>query len=165
MAVPKGFKHSEESKKKMSETRLRLKKGAWNKGKSLSDSHKRKLSKSHLGVKPANMGIKSNFYKHGLWGNYEYRKWIKRLENYRRRSKLPNGSHTWAEWDLLKKQYNCTCPMCGKSELEIKLTEDHIIPLSKGGSNNIENIQPLCGSCNSKKRVKIIYFEPKDSTI
>ena len=47
------------------------------------------------------------------------------------------------------------CPYCGRYK---KLTIDHIIPLSKGGSDNIENIQPLCKSCNCKKHAKIIKY-------
>ena len=66
------------------------------------------------------------------------------------------GSHTFGEWQLLKKQHGYRCPYCGKKEPEIKLTQDHIIPLSKGGSDFIENIQPLCRSCNCKKYNKII---------
>lgn len=69
------------------------------------------------------------------------------------------GSHTVSDWENLKAQYNWTCPCCRKKETKINLTEDHIIPLSKGGSDNIENIQPLCGSCNSKKYTKIIKYE------
>jgi len=67
-------------------------------------------------------------------------------------------SDTFGEWDLLKKQYGYTCPCCNKSEPDIKLTLDHIIPLSKGGTNNIENIQPLCMDCNLRKHTKTIRY-------
>ena len=51
----------------------------------------------------------------------------------------------------LKIIYNFTCLKCFKSEPEIKLTRDHKIPLTLGGTNNLDNIQPLCHSCNAKK--------------
>jgi 5-methylcytosine-specific restriction endonuclease McrA len=93
----------------------------------------------------------------------KYRK--KNIERYREWNRSHRvlkmnckGTHTFGEWELLKKQYGYSCVRCKKCEPEIKLTEDHIIPLSKGGSDYIENIQPLCGSCNSKKHTEIIKY-------
>jgi 5-methylcytosine-specific restriction endonuclease McrA len=72
--------------------------------------------------------------------------------NRRRALKLAaEGSHTEEEWQELKAFYDYKCLCCGKQEPEIKLTRDHVIPLTQGGSDSIANIQPLCARCNSKK--------------
>lgn len=76
-------------------------------------------------------------------------------KRYRARKNGAIGSHTLEEWELLKKQYGYKCAICSKGEPEIKLEEDHIVPLSRGGSDYIENIQPVCHNCNSAKGVKI----------
>jgi 5-methylcytosine-specific restriction endonuclease McrA len=68
------------------------------------------------------------------------------------REKNAQGSHSLEDWNLLKIKYDNCCASCGN---KTKLTKDHIIPLSKGGSDYIDNIQPLCRSCNSKKNNKI----------
>lgn len=68
------------------------------------------------------------------------------------------GSHTFKEWQKIKNLCGNRCLMCGKSEIEVKLSEDHIWPLSMNGPNDIENIQPLCISCNSKKGNKLCNF-------
>lgn len=47
---------------------------------------------------------------------------------------------------------NYQCQSCGKTNQETQLTIDHIIPLAKGGSNDISNLQVLCHYCNSKKK-------------
>ncbi len=44
------------------------------------------------------------------------------------------------------------CVECGSKE---NLQYDHIIPFSKGGSKEAENIQLLCKDCNKKKSNKI----------
>ena len=45
--------------------------------------------------------------------------------------------------------YNSMCLRCGA--YGVPLTADHVIPFSRGGSNRMENIQPLCKSCNEAK--------------
>lgn len=95
-------------------------------------------------------------WKGGIYSNKAYVSWSKNKRNRLKRGAI--GSHSFEEWELLKAQYNWTCPACNKKEPVIKLTEDHIIPLSKGGSDNIENIQPLCKSCNCRKHAKTIKY-------
>ena len=44
------------------------------------------------------------------------------------------------------------CELCGISAEEKALEVDHIIPRSKGGIDEIANLQALCYSCNAMKR-------------
>ena len=69
-----------------------------------------------------------------------------RIRNALRRARHRNatGSFTLMEWEGLKRRYSYKCLACGKREPDIRLTIDHVIPLIKGGSHNITNIQPLC---------------------
>jgi len=72
------------------------------------------------------------------------------------------GFYTTQEWINLKEQYDNRCLCCGRhqSELDRVLEQDHIIPLSKAGTNWISNIQPLCHDCNGMggKGVKTIDY-------
>lgn len=34
---------------------------------------------------------------------------------------------------------------------EVRMTRDHIIPISKGGADNLTNLQPMCVVCNTNK--------------
>ena len=165
----------------MKEIALRTGRGKWNKGRKSTEEQKRKMSEAHKGRSSGMKGKKHSEEtlkkmselkkgeRHPGWKggisktNFTHKKWLKENKervaflNERRRAMKRNaeGSHTFGEWELLKRQYGYKCPLCGKQEPEIKLTQDHIIPLSKGGSDYIENIQPLCGSCNSRKKDKI----------
>jgi 5-methylcytosine-specific restriction endonuclease McrA len=89
------------------------------------------------------------------WRRKNHEHSIALTQKRRARIKGCDGSYTAKEWRDLKAKHDHCCAECGRREPEIKLTVDHIIPLSKHGSNYIENIQPLCGSCNSRKGAKI----------
>lgn len=45
---------------------------------------------------------------------------------------------------------NYQCQSCGEQQ-ETKLSIDHIVPLARGGTNDISNLQTLCFTCNQRK--------------
>lgn len=45
------------------------------------------------------------------------------------------------------------CNNCGEANIDL-LTIDHIKPISKGGTNDLENPQVLCVMCNHRKWTK-----------
>lgn len=78
----------------------------------------------------------------------------------KRRAKLREveGDITAEEWRTIVEIWGPNCLCCG----EIKpLTLDHIVPISFGGPHTVDNVQPLCLSCNSSKGTKTIDYRQK----
>lgn len=56
-------------------------------------------------------------------------------------------------------RYNGCCAICGKPVKFKELTVDHILPLSRGGTNNMDNLQLACKECNlTKNRLTMEQF-------
>ncbi|HFD1835880.1 HNH endonuclease [Clostridium perfringens] len=70
----------------------------------------------------------------------------------RKRAKEVTSSFTNSDWEKCKEYFNNECAYCGKKLKN--LTQDHVIPLSKGGNYTKDNIIPVCRNCNSQKHNK-----------
>ena len=143
----KGWKASPETKTKLHLRRLEQ----WRGGMSVQTREKMRLAR--IGKKrPEFSGS-----KHPNWkGGRDKKNKVILNAHYKARKRGAPGYFTLGEWEILKKQHDYICCWCGKKEPAIKLTVDHIIALKNGGSNWIENIQPLCGPCNSRKGSTVI---------
>jgi 5-methylcytosine-specific restriction endonuclease McrA len=62
------------------------------------------------------------------------------------------ANFTSQEWLDLLKEHDHTCYYC--KEQVVPLTQDHCIPLSRGGNHTKSNIVPACGPCNNLKNNK-----------
>jgi 5-methylcytosine-specific restriction endonuclease McrA len=73
-------------------------------------------------------------------------KWVKRHDG-----RLPRS-----EWERRRTEVyfrdDYTCQYCG--ERGGKLECDHVVPLARGGSNDISNLVTACFKCNRSKRDK-----------
>lgn len=89
-----------------------------------------------------------DYYEKNKEKAFEYA--IKRKHRIR---KLP-CSLTLSEWKDTKDYFDNRCAYCGSDE---ELTQEHFIPLSKGGEYTVNNIIPACRSCNCSKQDKCFF--------
>ena len=66
------------------------------------------------------------------------------------------GRFTAREFEELCERYGNRCLCCGVTG--VLLEADHVVPLTRGGSDEIGNIQPLCGTCNRSKLVNTVDY-------
>lgn len=91
------------------------------------------------------------------------------INQIKRRDRLriarEKGSHTKLEWDEMLDFFENTCVKCfGESGL-YHVEKDHITPLYQGGSDGIDNIQPMCARCNASKGPDRMDYRPQLSDL
>ncbi len=82
----------------------------------------------------------------------------RQVNKARSRSSSSDDAFSKDDWLVLCQEYDGRCACC---RIRFDLTPDHIVPVVKGGCSHIENIQPLCLTCNMKKGTKIIFYKAK----
>ncbi|WP_425592266.1 HNH endonuclease [Corynebacterium callunae] len=76
-----------------------------------------------------------------------------RTSKFKRRQFELTGSISERDWRRTVNRYHNKCAYCGQ---KCAPTMDHVIPLSRGGTNNIGNILPACLPCNASKHAKFL---------
>ena len=92
-----------------------------------------------------------------LWRKENPEKYRAIVCRRRARTAGGGGSHTEGEWLVVCASYGNRCLCCGVGG---KMTVDHVVPLSRGGSDSIGNLQPLCMTCNLKKATASTDYRP-----
>lgn len=59
------------------------------------------------------------------------------------------GTHTRAEWVEMLRIFGGRCVACWSRAMNVE--KEHVKPVSAGGSDAIENLQPMCAPCNASK--------------
>ena len=134
-------------------------------------THKKKMSESHSIYQKGNSGLvnklnrkhyknnkKQILEKHRKYRLTDAGKLADRRGKHKRRALMKELKNdiTLNQWNkILDAQHN-QCNICHKAfNKKSCATMDHIIPLSSGGDLIFENVQALCGSCNSVKHAKL----------
>jgi len=123
-----------------------------------------KISQSSQGRIPWNKGLTKYTYEQYREAQNKYQKQYRigigklksKIFKIQRKhlEKQFKHSFTLEEWNKKINKTKGICPMCGKYVGVNKLTLDHIVPLTKAQKRfeyTIDDVQPLCNKCNSKK--------------
>lgn len=131
--------------------------------KSWRDNNPDKVAAKRKAWKQNNPEKVSEYMKQYFSENQEM---VRNAARKRRALKLQNGHEPYSEKDVLE-MYGDNCHICGvQVDLEAPrstqregwqngLHIDHLVPLSRGGSDSLENVRPAHGKCNLKKHAAV----------
>jgi 5-methylcytosine-specific restriction endonuclease McrA len=94
------------------------------------------------------------------WGHQDGAEVGRSLRSQRLAASRQLGRHQAGQWQALKAFCKNSCVRCGKGEPDVEIVKDHILPIYQGGSDGIENIQPLCRRCNASKGPEGVDYRP-----
>ncbi len=101
---------------------------------------------------------RESYYRHRDENLIAMKEWAKKnaakVRNYqhvRRERAIENGIFSISDKDL-NRLVSRPCAECGSVD---RIEIDHIIPVSRGGTHGIGNLQPLCYKCNRSKRSRL----------
>ena len=98
---------------------------------------------------------KVKIYRRGYYKeNYQQIKAGVKSSRIKRRKLLKGAGHETIghiDWLYTLAAWDFRCAYCGMRQ---PLTQDHVTPLSKGGSHTLDNIVPACALCNGSKGVR-----------
>lgn len=79
---------------------------------------------------------------------------IVKVSQQRRRARLAQAESTLthAEWLEILAAFHGRCAYCLRNDLPLQ--QEHMQPISKGGSHSVTNVVPACGPCNRKKHTR-----------
>ena len=80
--------------------------------------------------------------------NWERSSQLSRITKAKRRDHVAGARYRLCDWQALCTWFGDKCLCCHEAK---PITVDHVIPLARGGTNTIENLQPLCDRCNKSK--------------
>lgn len=69
----------------------------------------------------------------------------------RAREAMADGENSAVDRQKILSAQKNRCAYCRKKLEKFNINWDHIVPISKGGSNDRRNIQALCSTCNRRK--------------
>ena len=85
--------------------------------------------------------------KHGKCNGYYYVD----TQNKAYKRKIKRKNYSDEERKIIYNKSGGRCELCGQQILLQNMTLDHIIPLSMGGKDDMENLQAACFACNQFK--------------
>ncbi len=81
----------------------------------------------------------------------------RRMIDQRRRARksATESTLTSSEWREILEVFGHACAYCRRGS--VRLTQEHVIAVARGGGHTAENIVPSCGRCNCRKKDRPVW--------